>query len=168
MSKSSRTKGSKTKTSKAVSRKTAPAPRPAKRKKIVSLAQYEAEAAVEAGSMQATPVEMPKDFPATAEGIQAALDDADRKTKPKVTKPRKVSGLDAAVTVLREAGEPLGTSEMVKRMLERGLWSTGGKTPAATIYSAILREIAVKGSEARFRKTDRGRFELTEVGKGGR
>ena len=158
-------KSTKSKSSKATTKKTAAEPRPAKRKRILSLAQYEAEAAAEAGAMQATPVEMPKDFPATAEGIQAALNDADRKTKPKVAKPRKASDLDAAVTILREAGEPLGTGEMVKRMLDRGLWSTGGKTPAATIYSAILREITVKGSGARFRKTDRGRFELTDSAK---
>ena len=158
-------KSSKTKSSKAASKKAASEPRPAKRKKIVSLAQYEAEAAAEAGAMQATPVEMPKDFPATPAGVQAALDDADRKTKLKVAKPRKASGLDAAVTVLREAGEPLATGEMVKRMLERGLWSTGGKTPAATIYSAILREITVKGEASRFRKTERGRFELTDAAK---
>ncbi len=41
-----------------------------------------------------------------------------------------------------------------------GLWKTGGKTPAATLYSAILGEITTKGSEARFKKTDRGQFTL--------
>jgi hypothetical protein len=28
---------------------------------------------------------------------------------------------------------PLKTKEVVERMLAKGLWSTGGKTPAATI-----------------------------------
>jgi hypothetical protein len=28
----------------------------------------------------------------------------------------------------------------------------------ATLYSAVLREIATKGNEARFKKTDRGHF----------
>jgi len=64
--------------------------------------------------------------------------------------------------VLAEAGEPLNTKEMVERMLAKGLWSTGGKTPAATIYSAILREIATKGADARFRKVARGKFELAQ------
>ncbi len=81
-------------------------------------------------------------------------------------KKKRSSGLDAAATVLAEAGEPLNTAEMVKRMLEQGLWSTGGKTPAATIYAAIIREISVKGEQSRFRKTDRGHFELTAAGKG--
>jgi hypothetical protein len=37
-------------------------------------------------------------------------------------------------------------------------WKTGGKTPAATISAAILREITAKGNAARFKKTDRGLF----------
>ena len=51
---------------------------------------------------------------------------------------------------------------MVERMIATGLWSTNGRTPQATIYAAILREINVKGSESRFRKTDRGMFELAK------
>jgi hypothetical protein len=43
-------------------------------------------------------------------------------------------------------------------MLAKSLWKTGGKTPAATIYAAIIREIAQKGKDARFKKVDRGRF----------
>jgi hypothetical protein len=35
-----------------------------------------------------------------------------------------------------------------------------GKTPSATLYSAILRELKTKKNEARFRKTERGKFEL--------
>ncbi|GEM_PF-5876952 len=33
-----------------------------------------------------------------------------------------------------------------------------GKTPAATLYAAILREITTKGETSRFVKTERGRF----------
>jgi hypothetical protein len=44
-------------------------------------------------------------------------------------------------------------------MSEKGYWSSpGGKTPHATLYSAILREISAKGELSRFVKTDRGRF----------
>ena len=74
----------------------------------------------------------------------------------------KMSGLDAAAQVLAEAGEPLDTKTMVERMLAKGLWATGGKTPAATIYAAIIREIAKKGDEARFKKADRGKFTLAK------
>ena len=88
-----------------------------------------------------------------------------QKTAAAPEKRKRVSGLDAAAKVLAEAGEPLNTAEMVKRMLAKGLWKTGGKTPAATIYAAIIREIAVKGAASRFRKVARGCFELTDAGR---
>jgi hypothetical protein len=50
---------------------------------------------------------------------------------------------------------------MIETMAAKGYWSSpGGKTPGATLYSAILRELKVKGAEARFRKTERGKFTL--------
>ncbi|MFW6124525.1 MAG: winged helix-turn-helix domain-containing protein [Pirellulales bacterium] len=77
-------------------------------------------------------------------------------------KPKRTSGLDAAVQVLAEADEPLAVKDIVEQMLERGLWQTSGKTPHATIYAAIFREIATKGDDARFRKVERGKFALAE------
>ena len=77
-------------------------------------------------------------------------------------KKKRSSGLDAAAQVLKEAGEPLDTKTIVERALAKGLWKTTGKTPAATIYSAIIREIAAKGKEARFKKADRGKFQLAK------
>jgi hypothetical protein len=48
-----------------------------------------------------------------------------------------------------------------KKMPAKKYWtSPGGKTPHATLYSAILREIQKKGDDARFRKAERGRFIL--------
>jgi hypothetical protein len=48
---------------------------------------------------------------------------------------------------------------MIEAMAAKGLWtSPGGKTPHATLYSAILREIDTKGKAARFKKADRGHF----------
>ena len=75
---------------------------------------------------------------------------------------RRPSGLDAAAKVLADAKEPLNAKDMVERMLAKGLWQTKGKTPAATIYAAIIREIATKGKAARFRKAARGKFELAK------
>lgn len=81
--------------------------------------------------------------------------------KPKKERtPSESSGLTAAAKVLADAGEPLNCQEMVKRMLDQGLWKTEGKTPAATIYAAIIREIRDKGDAARFRKTERGKFAI--------
>src|SRR5262245_56904065 len=71
----------------------------------------------------------------------------------------KLSAIDAAAKVLADAGEPMGSKQMIEAMATKGLWtSPGGKTPHATLYSAILREIATKGNEARFVKTERGKF----------
>ena len=48
---------------------------------------------------------------------------------------------------------------MIEAIAAKGYWtSPGGKTPHATLYSAIIREISVKGNEARFTKTERGQF----------
>lgn len=81
-----------------------------------------------------------------------------------VAKPeRKPTLLDAAVRVLREAGEPMGVKPMVERIIAAGWWSTQGKTPEATLYSAIIREIGSRDGKARFQKTGRGRFALTEA-----
>jgi len=77
-------------------------------------------------------------------------------------KDSKMSGLDAAAKVLTEAGEPLNTKTMVERALAKGYWTTNGKTPAATIYAAIIREIAVKGDASRFAKADRGMFKIKQ------
>jgi hypothetical protein len=41
----------------------------------------------------------------------------------------------------------------------KGYWtSPAGKTPAATLYSAIAKEIATKAQDGRFTKTERGKF----------
>lgn len=71
---------------------------------------------------------------------------------------KPLSGLDAAAKVLADAGEPMRARELVNTMIERGLWKSDGKTPWATIYAAVIREIAAKGKASRFRKTDRGLF----------
>lgn len=73
-------------------------------------------------------------------------------------KTRKTGLLDAALQVLREAGQPMNTKEMVDAVLAKGLWKSDGKTPAATLYSSILRELQKKGDQARFVKTERGKF----------
>ena len=72
---------------------------------------------------------------------------------------KRVSGLDAAARVLEESGQPMTAKEMVEAAEAKGYWkSPGGKTPHATVYAAIIREIAAKGAAARFRKTERGKF----------
>lgn len=78
-------------------------------------------------------------------------------------KTKKLSALDAAAKVLGESKEPMAAKEMIEAMAAKGYWkSPGGKTPQATLYAAIIREISTKGKEARFKKTDRGQFTLTK------
>ena len=83
--------------------------------------------------------------------------------KARDTKPKKMSALDAAAKVLEEAGEPMNAKGMIEAMAIKGYWtSPGGKTPHATLYAAILREIGTKKTDARFRKTSKGHFAATK------
>jgi hypothetical protein len=77
----------------------------------------------------------------------------------------KLSCLNAAAKVLAEKGEPMTCKEMIEAMATKGYWTTpGGKTPHATLYSSIAREIRDKGKDSRFKKADRGKFASTGVG----
>ena len=58
--------------------------------------------------------------------------------------------VDAAAEALREAGEPLHVRSITDRIIERGLWTTQGKTPWSTVNSLIAAEITRKGQESRF------------------
>ena len=93
----------------------------------------------------------------------------ERQAQAKSPRPKKtqhsserLSALEAAAKVLKEHGRPMSCGEMVDAMLKRGLWSTNGKTPSATLYSALLRQIETKGKDAQFRKVERGKFALSK------
>jgi hypothetical protein len=81
-----------------------------------------------------------------------------RKAAPdKATK--RLSPIDAAAKVLGEVAEAMNCQELIALMAAKGYWSSpNGKTPHSTLYAAITREINAKGNEARFKKTDRGKF----------
>ena len=84
---------------------------------------------------------------------------AKKAKSPTEAKEKKLSAIDAAAQVLAASKEPMNTKQMIEQMAAKGLWtSPGGKTPHATLYSAIIREIATKGKESRFVKKDRGQF----------
>ncbi len=90
-----------------------------------------------------------KSKPAKAGGTSPAA-----KREPKA---KRISGLDLAAKVLSAAKEPLNAKTIAERAVAAG-WQTSGATPHATLYAAMIREIAAKGKDARFRKTDRGLF----------
>src|SRR5437899_8278732 len=76
----------------------------------------------------------------------------------------QLSCLNAAAKVLAEKGEPMTCKEMIEAMAAKGYWTTpGGKTPHATLYSSIAREIRDKGKDSRFKKSERGKFASTGV-----
>src|SRR5215470_14762858 len=99
-----------------------------------------------------------------SKGTKAAKPKAERKTAD--AKPKRLSALDAAAQVLQKSGQAMRSQEMIAAMAEQGLWtSPNGKTPHATLYAAILREIGTKAKDARFRKTERGKFEYAGGGR---
>jgi hypothetical protein len=74
---------------------------------------------------------------------------------------RKLSLIQAAAIVLEVCDQPMSCKEIVEKAIDAGAWTPGrGKTPANTLYSAILRETKTKGDEARFVKVERGKFML--------
>src|ERR1700730_11264162 len=80
------------------------------------------------------------------------------------TQDGQLSCLNAAAKVLAEKGEPMNCKEMIEAMATKGYWTTpGGKTPHATLYSSIAREIRDKGKDSRFKKSERGKFASTGV-----
>ena len=95
--------------------------------------------------------------PTTTEAVvkkcQAVVKKAEAKKKAK-----KMSALAAAAELLAAAGKPMHTKVLVESMLAKKMWTTKGKTPAATLYAAIIREIAKKGKAARFKMTGPANF----------
>lgn len=75
-------------------------------------------------------------------------------------KSKRAGILEAAVRVLKEAKQPKRCAEIIEVMLKKNYWTTGGKTPAATLNSSMIREIRDKGAKSRFKKVERGLFGL--------
>jgi len=156
-------------------------------KRVVTKAEYEAEAKREADVAKTVDAVETGDLtkgvtvPTRAKKAKKAIKDAKPATKRHTgergatggdvgDEPKRLSILEAAVKVLDErdpADGPLSCTQMVERMTAKGYWSParGGKTPANTLYSAVLREINTKGDASRFEKVERGKFGLAD-GKG--
>ncbi len=98
---------------------------------------------------------------APAPEATAAAESA-KPARKKAAKPKKLSAIDDAAQVLAAKGEPMTAPELIEAMATQGLWSSPkGKTPAATLYAAMLREITTKGKESRFSRPERGKFAAT-------
>jgi DnaJ-class molecular chaperone len=79
---------------------------------------------------------------------------------PKVAKVKKMSGLDAVAEVLKGRTKPMTLPDIFKEMVEKGIMNLGGKTPIATLNSAIHAEMKKKGKDSRFAKAGVGLFIL--------
>jgi hypothetical protein len=147
------------KTAKTAPKKATPKPAPKKPATLVDPRIAEKAKALDAAvaklatpGLKATRKEAPKSEPKPG-------------AKPEPKKARKMGALDAAAIVLADAGKPMRSKELIAEMAKRGLWtSPGGKTPEATLYAAILREIGAKGTAARFARAGKGEFASTKKG----
>jgi len=68
----------------------------------------------------------------------------------------------AAVQVLREAGQPLAANEISQRLLAQGLWKTEGKTPHATVAARLYTDIKKLGGDSPFRQVGPNTFALRD------
>jgi len=72
--------------------------------------------------------------------------------------------LQAAEQVLTEAEKPLHYQEITRRMLQRQLWTTQGKTPDQTVNARLATDIKDYGTSSRFQRTGAGMFALRRWG----
>ncbi len=70
----------------------------------------------------------------------------------------KMSAVDAAARVLDEVKEPLNVKQIAEIADRLNYCELPGATPSATISSAIQKEIKDKGGNARFVRTERGKY----------
>jgi hypothetical protein len=100
--------------------------------------------------------------PTTQAKPETAAKQASRRGSAKPTtkgKVAKLSALAAAARVLTEAQTEMNCTQLIETMAAKGYWtSPGGKTPASTLYAAIIRHMATRGKEAVFQKTGKGTF----------
>jgi len=66
--------------------------------------------------------------------------------------------LEAVTIILRDAAEPLHYREITRRIVERGLWVPGGKTPEATVNAQLSTAIKKHGDASGFRRVGKGIF----------
>ena len=134
--------------------------RPAKRKTIMSLAEYEAEAKTDKANKKDQATVPAGDVGAGAKKpTKPAKDAKAEKTRP--SKGPRCSLANAAILVLAGAKDPMNAKAIVEQATADGLYKPGnGKTPEATLYAAMLRD-----KKARFGKAERGVWILTDAGK---
>ena len=74
-----------------------------------------------------------------------------------------MSLLDAAYEVLKKSGSPMSPADIVRLVLESGMWTTKGKTPEQTLGARLYVDIKKLGTKSRFVNVGNGRFALSGV-----
>ena len=97
--------------------------------------------------------------------MNKTVSDASKTTAATARSAKAAPKSPTAAKVLAESKEPMTCRQIVEVAFEKGYWKSGGKTPHATIYSAILRQVAAKGKESRFKKVGRGKFAAIDCGR---
>lgn len=112
------------------------------------------------GPTEATPKAPNPKKPRGTKGEKRKAEKAPKPPKPaKAKKPKRISALDAAAIVLADTKKSMRAIDLIAEIQTRGLWSSPkGKTPEASLYAAMIREISARGKDARFAKHDRGLF----------
>ena len=132
-------------------------------KKIITKAEYEAEAKAELATTSET---KPKDS-----GKDTTSAEKHDTGQPAATggkpgdKPKPLSLIKAALCVLEACERPLNCKEIVTKAMDAKIWAPrkGGLTPTNTLSAAIRREIKTKGDASRFTQVERGKFSLAKT-----
>ena len=74
-----------------------------------------------------------------------------------------MSLLDAAYEVLKKSGCPMSPADIIRPVLESGMWTTKGKTPEQTLGARLYVDIKKLGAKSRFVNVGNGRFALSGV-----
>ncbi|MBN1167755.1 MAG: winged helix-turn-helix domain-containing protein [Methanospirillaceae archaeon] len=69
---------------------------------------------------------------------------------------------DAVFPVLKESGDPLHYMEITRRIPEKNLWKSKGKTHERTINGLLVVDINTKGATSRFQQYCPGIYGLAE------
>ena len=76
---------------------------------------------------------------------------------------KKMSLLDAAYEVLKKSRSPMSSIDIIRPILESGMWTTKGKTPEQTLGARLYVDIKKFAAKSRFVNVGNGRFALSGV-----
>lgn len=74
------------------------------------------------------------------------------------------SCLEAAISILRDAGKPLHYQEITDKIIKSGLWYTSSKDPAATVRARLIEAIQGEGLSAAIKRIEPGLYEFVTNG----